>query len=378
MNTHNTFAFELFNEISKIQSDNIILTPYSTSSALAMAYIGSRGKTRKQISQVFGWLLDPKSASQGMLDLRKNLRTLNTIEGIELNIASGIWVDDSLRLLEDFIEQSKKYYATSLNSVDFQKSTDTARRTINQWVEQETNGTIPALIPPGSLNALTRVLLVTATHYQGLWASPFQKSKTQQSQFWLYSTQSTSVSFMTQQHQFPYADTHTMQVLELPYVGNRLSMIFFLPKQGEGLSRQENPFTNSKFEQLIASLKPQNVKASIPRLHLSVGVDLRQTLSLLGMPLAFDQQADFSGLSDSEDVHLAAVFHQSFLEVNEEGTEAAGSTGVVMEGRSLQAPQPVVFRADHPFFFVIRENQTGIILFLGKVSDPTASSSSLE
>ncbi|WP_447970204.1 serpin family protein [Nitrospira sp. M1] len=375
---HNTFAMKLFNTLADQQLDNIILTPYSTSAALSMAYIGSRGKTRAQISQVFGWPLDPRETPHDMLELRKVLNTVNIIEGIDLNIASGIWVDHSLNLLQDFIKQSQELYQASPNSVDFQKSTDISRQTINQWVEHKTNERIPDLIPPGNLDALTRLLLVTATHYQGLWTSPFKKNKTQQSQFWLSPTLSTNVPLMTQQHRFPYADTNSMQILELPYVGNRLSMIFFLPKQGEGLTEQKNPFKNPNLGKLLASLKPRNVKASIPRFHLSVGLDLRQTLASLGMPLAFDQQADFSGLSDSEDLHLAAVFHQSFLEVNEEGTEAAGSTGVAMEGRSLQVPQPVVFRADHPFFFVIRENQTGIILFLGKVSNPTASLSSLE
>ncbi|GJL50689.1 MAG: serine/threonine protein kinase [Nitrospirales bacterium] len=371
--TYNAFAIELFNKTAEIQSDNIILAPYSTSTALAMAYIGARGETQLEISKVFGWSLDPKEVSQGMGELRAILSAANTIEGIDLNATSGIWVDHSLNLLQDFIQHSKKLYDVSPQSVDFQKNPDASRQTINQWVEQMTNARITDLIPPGSLDSLTRLLLVTANHYKGIWARPFKKHETQESQFWHSSAHSINIPLMTQQHRFPYADTEDIQILELPYIENRLSMIFLLPKKRENLAELESPFENPKLEKWLESLKPRFVKASIPRFQMSFGFDLSQTLSLMGMPLAFDQQADFSGMSDAVDLHLAAVFHQGFIEVNEEGTEAAGASGVVMEGRSLQAPQPVVFRADHPFFFLIRENQSGLILFLGKVSNPTAS-----
>ncbi|GJL65614.1 MAG: serine/threonine protein kinase [Nitrospirales bacterium] len=373
--THNAFAIELFNTIANIQSENILLAPYSTSTALAMTYIGARGETQLEISKVFGWPLASKKVSQGMGELRAILSAANTIEGIDLNATSGIWVDHSLNLLHDFTQQSKQLYDVAPQSVDFQKSPDTSRQIINQWVQQMTHGRITDLIPSGKLDALTRLLLVTATHYKGIWAKPFNTHETQPSRFWHSLTDSTSIPLMTQQHRFPYADTEDFQILELPYVQNHLSMIFLLPKNQENLTEREIPFKNPKLEKWIESLKPRFVKASIPRFQMSAGFDLSQTLSSMGMPLAFDQQADFSGMSDAVDLRLAAVFHKGFIEVNEEGTEAAGSTGAVMEGRSLPTVPPVVFRADHPFFFIIRENHSGLMLFLGKVSNPSASPS---
>jgi len=373
--THNTFAFELFNHLAEARSDNLILAPYSISTALAIAYIGAQGETQSEMSKVFGWPLNPKEVAQSMGELRTILSAANTIEGIDLNATSGIWVDHSLNLLQDFIEQSKTLYDITPQSVDFQKNPDTSRHTINRWVEQKTHARITDLIPQGNLDALTRLLLVTATHYKGIWARPFKTQETQQSQFWHSPTNSSNIPLMTQQHRFPYADTEDMQILELPYVENRLSMIFLLPKKREDLTALESPFKSPKFEKRIESLNPRFVKASIPQFQIRFEFDLSQTLSLMGMPLAFDQQADFSGMSDSVDLHLSAIFHECFIEVNEEGTEATGSTGVVMEGRSLQVPPPVVFRADHPFYFFIRDNQSGLILFLGKVSNPTASSS---
>jgi len=372
---NNTFSLELFKQVSGTQSENVILAPYSISATLALAFAGARGETQTQISNVLRFPAIPNDVSQAMAELQELLSAADAVEGVDLNIASGLWVDNSQRLLDDFVNHSKQLYDASPIRVDFQGNPDIARQTINRWVEKQTNTKIRNLIQEDTLNSLTRLLLVTATYFKGIWAKQFKNSETQVSQFNIAPNKSTQVPFMTQQQRFLYTEFANLQILELPYVDNRLSMILLLPKELDGLPDLENILTSSILKKWTAALKPMLVRMYLPKFKMNLRLDLGQTLSAMGMPDAFESQADFSGISESDDLRIAAIFHQAFLEVTEEGTQAAGSTGVVMEGRSLRAPQPVVFRADHAFLYIIRETQSGAILFLGRLVDPDSSKS---
>jgi serpin B len=345
------------------------------SATLALAFAGARGETQTQISNVLQFPAIPNDVSQAMAELQELLSAADAVEGVDLNIASGLWVDNSQRLLDDFVNHSKQLYDASPNRVDFQGNPDIARQTINRWVEKQTNTKIRNLIQEDTLNSLTRLLLVTATYFKGIWAKQFKNSETQESQFNIAHNKSTQVPFMTQQQRFLYTEFANLQILELPYVDNRLSMILLLPKELDGLPDLENILTSSILKKWTAALKPMLVRMYLPKFKMNLRLDLGQTLSAMGMPDAFESQADFSGISESDNLRIAAIFHQAFLEFTEEGTQAAGSTGVVMEGRSLRAPQPVVFRADHAFLYIIRENQSGAILFLGRLVDPDSSKS---
>ncbi len=367
---NNSFALELFRQVSGSQEENVILAPYSASEAFALVLVGARRKTQTQISNVLRFPADPNSVAPAMDELRGLLSITDAVEEIDLNIVRGLWVDNSLNLLDGFVNHLKRFYNASPNRVDFKGDPSQAQQFINSWVEEQTNAKIRNLIREDSLNPLTRLLLVTATYFKGTWAKEFDINETRDSQFWRTPDQSINVPFMTQQDQFPYAENTHCQILELPYADDRLSMIFFLPKEKDGLTTFENLMTISALEQWMQLLNATMVRVSLPRFQLESRIDLSQTLVNMGMTEAFGIQADFSGVSDSEDLHLASILHQTLIEVSEEGTQAVGSTGVLMEGRSLRPQRLTTFDADHPFFFIIKENKTDSILFLGRLNDP--------
>jgi serpin B len=217
---------------------------------------------------------------------------------------------------------------------------------------------------------MTRLVLTNAIYFKGKWATPFKPEQTQEAPFTLLSGEKVNVPMMHQTAHFGYMETDTIQVLELPYVNNDLSMVILLPKKPDGVNELEKGLTSETITGWLAGLRKREVQVYVPRFKLTSEFSLAETLSAMGMPDAFSTKADFSGITGNRDLFISAVVHKAYVEVNEEGTEAAAATGVAMKLTAV-APPPPVFRADHPFVFLIRDNQTGSILFLGRTANPS-------
>jgi serpin B len=286
-----------------------------------------------------------------------------------------LWLQTGYNFLKDFLELTEEYYDAGLNHVDFAKDSEAACNKINIWVEQKTNNRIQKLIKPSMINALTRLVLTNAIYFKGNWVSQFEESSTQDTLFYITPDTTVSVPLMHQNHEFKYWKNDTLQILELPYAGDDLSMLILLPRKVDGLANLENLLTMENLNQWIKDLKEYQVMVYLPKLRTSCEFRLDTTLIAMGMPDAFKpNKADFSGITDPP-LWISAVVHKAFVDVSEEGTEAAAATAVIMVFEEEVSVQPllppVVFRADHPFIFMIRDNHSGSILFIGKVVDPS-------
>ena len=289
---------------------------------------------------------------------------------VQLNIANALWAENDYSFLRDFLDVTNKHYKASLIRVDFTNTPEQARIQINEWVEQKTNNKIRDLIKPGVLNTLTRLVLTNAIYFKGNWASQFKENTTKDDQFWLTPDKSVTVPLMSQKEEFKCGKNEAMQLLELPYAGNNLSMIVLLPHEVDGLSNIEATLTQDNLASWLKLLKKREVRVFLPKFKMTSEFNLERILGAMGMPDAFTPQADFSGMTGNKDLFINAVIHKAFVDVNEEGTEAAAATAVTMRMTAVATPPPE-FRADHPFLFLIRHNPSGSILFIGRVINPT-------
>jgi serpin B len=365
-----TFALDLYQQLKSAEG-NLFFSPHSISTALAMTYAGARGNTAKQMSRALHLKLDEKQLHKAFGQLEAQLRAFAQKEKVELSFANALWAQKDYRFLEQFLNLVKHYYRAELSYADFKTAHESARGQINDWVERQTNDKIKDLIKPGVLNALTRLVLANAIYFKGLWESQFDKSITRDAEFWLDPDTTVDVPMMSQEHEFNYVENDQLQVLELPYAGNDLSMTVLLPKKHDGLAELESSLTAHTLRSLVAKSHEQTVTVYLPRFKLTSQFSLQNTLAAMGMPDAFSQNtADFSAMDGNRMLYISAVVHKAFVDVNEEGTEAAAATGVVVSVTAMPV-RPAVFRADHPFVFLIRDIHSGSILFLGRVVDPT-------
>jgi serpin B len=380
---NNKFALELF---AKLQSTkgNLFFSPYSISSALAMTYAGARNQTESQMAEVLHFPVSANvktdSASKFLLDrqqfatefgkLIKDLNNRGQKGAYTLTVANALWGQKGYGFLKEFLELIESSYDGRLNEVDFVRAAEEARKTINSWVEKKTNGKIKNLISQGVLNSMTRLVLTNAIYFKGNWAQQFKENRTQDAPFTLADGQKTDVAMMNQKADFGYMETDTFQALELPYVNQELSMVILLPKKFDALDEFEKTLTLENLTQWLAKIHKREVVVFMPKFKMTSQFGLASVLKSMGMEDAFSSSADFSGINGKRDLFISAVIHKAYVEVNEEGTEAAAATGVVMRLTSV-GPTPIpVFRADHPFLFLIRDNLTGSILFIGRVANP--------
>ncbi|MCK4293245.1 MAG: serpin family protein [Planctomycetes bacterium] len=391
---NNKFALALYAKL-RAQEGNLFFSPYSISTALAMTYAGARGKTAAQMAQTLRFPMEPyktlDSNNQGRPfyqieekgmsvehlaaafgELQKGLKADPKKKGYELSVANALWGQEGYEFLDEFLELVEANYDGRLGEVDFAGATETARKTINAWVEKKTKDKIKELLKPGVLNRLTRLVLTNAIYFKGNWDSQFKKAATQPAPFTLTDGKKVNVPMMNQTEKFKYAEAESFQALELPYVDNELSMVILLPKETDGLSELEKTFTAKNLSEWLKKLQKRKVIVSVPKFKMTSQFSLAAVLKSMGMTDAFvPDAADFSGINGRKDLFISAVIHKAFVEVNEEGTEAAAATGVVIGVTSMPA-RPPVFRADHPFLFLIRDNRTDSILFVGRVMNPKA------
>ena len=381
---NNRFALKLYSEL-RTNEGNLFFSPYSISTALAMTYAGARGQTAAQMAEALDFPTVPRGENKradtvlgrgrfhsAFGEIIKDLNTRGEKGGYELTVANALWGQKGYGFLQEFLELIKSNYDGGLSEVDFIRATEAARQTINAWVEKETKDKIKDLIKKGVLDSMTRLVLTNAIYFKGNWARQFKKEKTKEASFTLSSGEKVDVDMMNETAQFNYMETDSFQGLELPYVDDELSMIILLPKEIDGLGSFEETFTGKNLSEWLRKFRKQKVIISVPRFKMTSQFGLAEVLKSIGMAKAFSRDADFSGMNGKRDLFISAVIHKAFIDVNEEGTEAAAATAVVMRLTSVRPDRIPVFRADHPFLFLIRDNHSGSILFVGRMMTPSA------
>ncbi|KAI4876111.1 hypothetical protein NFI96_026145 [Prochilodus magdalenae] len=374
-NTH--FALDLFKKIRRSnKTDNVFYSPLSISSALAMVSLGAAGNTEAQMSESLHFNKVKEDVHVGFNKLIAELNKQGA--PYALSLANRLYGEKTYQFVEKFLGDTKQFYNAELETVDFKSNARAARVNINTWVEKQTQEKIKDLLVDGDVDELTRLVLVNAIYFKGKWEKQFQSNVTSEVPFKLNKKDTKPVQMMNQKAKFPLAYIPEMncQILEMPYTGKELSMLIALPNGIEddttGLEKLEQNLTYENFKEWTRPDKMDNVEVqvSLPRFKLEETYDMGQLLISMGMVDAFDRvKCDFSRMSPCNDLVLSKVVHKSFVEVNEEGTEAAAATAAVMMMRCAML-RPERFLADHPFLFFIRHNASGSILFCGRFCSP--------
>jgi serpin B len=364
------FALDLHQRVKGHDaSGNVCYSPYSVSAALAMTYAGARGTTATQMAHALHFDALPDTPHQAFGELDNHLQQVEAQGDVRLSVANGIWAQQGRPFLPAFIQTLTDNYRGAYHTADFMQDPDGERVRINAWVEQATYDKIRNLIPAGSITPEIRLVLANAIYFKGPWARPFWHELTSNEAFRVSGGPVKSVPTMHQTDRFLYCADATKQVLALQYLGEAIAMIVILPTATDGLEAVETGLNADGLRDCLARLAPTNVAVALPKFRIESSFDLSETLAAMGMRDAFTEQADFSGMDGLRDLFIAFVAHKAFVQVDEKGTEAAAATAVGMTATALP-PQPIEFRADHPFLFLIRDNGTGAILFAGRVADP--------
>jgi serpin B len=367
---NNRFAFDLYGRLRE-QDGNLFFSPYSISAALAMTAAGARGETADEMAKVLHLSLGAEKLAAAEGALARQVNGEGRQRGYRLRTANALWGQKGFGFRPEFLKLTGDGYGAPLHEVDF-AATEGARKTINAWVEKQTEEKIKDLIKPGVLDANTRLVLTNAIYFKGDWQSQFRKNLTRDEPFKLADGKTVPVPLMHQQERFAYLDRPDFQLLEMPYSDKDLSMVVLLPKKTDGLAALEKELTADNLGLWLKGAREEKVLVALPRFRLTAEFDLNKALTALGMPSAFTASADFSGMGGNKgELYLSAVVHKAFVDVNEEGTEAAAATGAAVAKRAA-GPVVPVFRADHPFVFLIRDRQSGAVLFLGRLTSPAA------
>jgi serpin B len=377
--SNNQFAADLYRELAAAPANsgkNIFFSPFSISSALAITYEGARGTTADEIRSVFYFPQDNTVLREGYKTIDAGLNAGDP--AYELSTANALWAEQSYAFLPEYIRVARDYYGADATNMDFLNQPDPSRVTINQWVEDQTNDKIKDLLPLGSITGDTRLVITNAVYFYGTWVKQFEKDETEEVDFRVSDSKTVTVEMMQRTDDeavFGYAETDTLQVLSMPYEGEddaALFMLVLLPK-GNDLVAVEAVLDEDQLAGLKGELVQKEVKVYFPKFRLETEYSLPSALAAMGMPTAFTDSADFSGMDGKTDLFITGAFHKAFVDVNEEGTEAAAATGIVAGLGMAPVTEPIpVFKADHPFIFLIQDEDSGAILFLGRVTDPTA------
>jgi serpin B len=372
---NNNFAFNLYQQLKKNSTGNMFYSPYSISTALAMTYAGAAGDTAKQMSTALQFTLPQAQLhpafNQLALDLASRGQNAKGTNGksFSLNIANALWGQQDYKIQPAFLNTLAQNYGAGMNLLDFVNSPEDSRVTINNWVSSQTNNRINDLLPQGSIDSLTRFVLTNAIYFDAAWQDPFAKESTHDGTFNLLDGSTVTVPMMNREGGYSYIQGTGYQAIELPYDGNEIAMDIIMPDTGK-FTAFESAMTAEKINGIIGSLKNSFLALTLPKFSFDSSFSLKSALSALGMPIAFsDTSADFSGITGNTDLHISDVVHKAFVAVDEEGTEAAAATGVVI---GLAAMPQYSLTVDQPFIFLIRDLQTNSILFVGRVLNPGA------
>jgi serpin B len=364
------FALDLQRRLAQ-PDGNLIYSPYSLTAALALAQSGARGSTEQQITRSLHFPAESELRS-ALAAIRTSLTEAGQQKQVELVTATGLWAQQDYGFGSDFLQRARAVFDAEVQLVDFGSRFDATRGQINSWVGRQTRSKIGEALPPGILSADTRLVFVNTLYFKGQWASCFQRNHTRKRSFQVSPAHSVRVPMMRQSQFARYAESETAQVVELPYVGARLSMVVVLPRAADGLPALEQQLSWNQVTNWAATAQVRIVDLELPRFKISSRLPLIQPLRGLGLTDAFDPaKADFTGMSPRRPLWIYFLHQCAIVEVNEEGTVAAVATS---GGSGCGSPPPpATFHADHPFLFIIRDNHTGVILFLGRVTNPAQS-----
>jgi serpin B len=370
---NSAFAFNLYQALRE-KDGNLFYSPHSISLALAMTYAGARGETEQQMADTLHFILSQDSLHSAFnsLDIELGKRGQEAQgkdgEGFRLNIVNAIWGQKDYSFLPAFLDVLAQNYGAGLRTLDFIKESENSRVTINDWVSDQTEGRIEDLIPQGAIDALTRLVLTNAIYFNAAWEYPFNEDMTAEGPFYLLDGEQVTVPMMKQTESFGYTEVEGYQAVELPYDGGELSMVIFLPEAGQ-FEAFEQGLQAQQVDTIIKSLRLAEVTITMPQFEFDSDFSLKDTLAGMGMPIAFTENADFSGMTGNRELFISDVIHKAFVSVDEKGTEAAAASAVIMT-LSAMPSQLVEVTIDRPFIFLIRDIDTGAILFVGRVLNP--------
>ncbi|MFU8795765.1 MAG: serpin family protein [Dehalococcoidia bacterium] len=371
---NSAFAFELYRQL-RGEEDNLFYSPHSISVALAMTYAGAEGDTAEQMASTLRFLLEQEDLHPAFnwLDSELAARGEGAAgkegEGFRLNIVNAIWGQKDYSFLESFLDVLAENYGAGLKILDFIEEAEASRLAINKWVSDETEGRIEQLIPRGAIDELTRLVITNAIYFDAAWKYPFDKGT--DGPFYLLDGQQVTVLMMRQSQSLGYARGQGHQAVELLYDSGELSMVILLPDSGR-FREFEDDLDAHSVAATINSLRRTRVALTMPKFEFESDLDLKYTLQAMGMSDAFTwNTADFSGMTGGRDLFISDVVHKAFVSVDEEGTEAAAATGVIMAPTAMPPDPDVAVTIDRPFIFLIRDMETGAILFIGRVMNPT-------
>ncbi len=371
---NNSFALDLYKYLLG-ENGNLIYSPYSISLALAMTYAGARGNTESQMADVLHFEFGQNTTHPAFnaLDLGLSQRGESTDEEqqpLKLRIANAIWAERTFTFSQAYLDTISSNYGAGIHLADFINQFEPARKEINTWVEDQTEDRIKDLLAEGTLNPATRLVLVNAIYFKADWLSQFSKESTFNETFHLLDGSVLETPSMHQGMYIPYARGDGWQAVELPYAGETAAMTIIVPDEGD-FAMFESVFDFAKYETILGSLQPASVMLALPKFTFTRDFALADILTGMGMPDAFNPDiADFSGMTGKPELFIDNVIHKAFVAVDEEGTEAAAATAVIM--RAVSEPNyDVTLTIDRPFIFVIRDTVSGQILFMGRVVNPT-------
>lgn len=378
-NGNTAFGADLYSELRMERDGNIFISPASISTAFGLAYAGARGEAAAEISEVL--YFDPRQEAfhPAMGSLAQDLQVYD--EGQTLRINNAVWLDTSLIVEADWLALTRDQYGAEETRTDFSSAPEAARNQINRWVEDKTEDRIKDLLAPSHVDETTRAVLVNTIYMKADWASPFAAQATQEEPFYLLSGEAPDTTMMHQTGSFQHIEANNFKAVQLPYKGNELSLIILLPDTQKGIADLESRLSADTLNKWMTSLEEAGsvrIDLKLPKLKLKDKYELAETLQRLGLiaPFAGDP-FHFAGMVDPEKqpgggVSIDKVVHQTFLEVDEKGTEAAAATAITMRKTATITPTetPIAFHADHPFLLILKHNETGTVLFLGRIADP--------
>ncbi|MHB1457370.1 MAG: serpin family protein [Armatimonadota bacterium] len=366
----NDFAFKLFSKLNDAEKfkRNVFVSPASISLALSMTLNGAGGKTAESMSKVLGFEgMKLEEINKGNANMMKSLE--NGDPRVEISIANSLWLKKDLTFKKDFLDRTCRTYQAELETLDF--TSPGAAKMVNRWVSKSTRGKISEIVDSSSLDNATAMLLINAIYFNGKWTKPFEPEATSDMPFHLADGSEKQLKMMSDREKYRYAENSDFQAVNLPYGDGRFSMCVFLPSKGSSLAEFCKSLDSANWSKWVSTMSEKEGMIKLPRFKMEFDVSLKNTLSQMGMADAFSQSADFSGMSDTASLLIDDVIHKTYLEVDEKGTEAAAVTSVEMAvTAAVVHDEPFSMIVDRPFFCAIVDNQSGLILFMGAITNP--------
>ncbi|MEW5822602.1 MAG: serpin family protein [Cyanobacteriota bacterium] len=370
IDNNNKFTINLFKSLNT--NENLFVSPYSLYICFGMLYNGAKGETSQNIKQVFNFSMSDNNLNNGFFSLDNLINTKSFGANVTVNSANSLWIDKSKKLQSSFTNKIKKFFNGNIFSSDFINDFNGERLKINNMVESITNNKINTLIPEGVLNKDTRIVVVNAIYFKGGWNEEFIHHLTKIEDFYVNSNTTADVNMMHQESNFSYNETDSIQILKMFYKDYDYSMIVFLPKNIDGIKKLESDLTPENFKSWTSGLKPRPVKLSFPKFKLEDSFDLKAVLTNMGLGNIFTTEADFSGINGAKDLLISSVIQKTYINLDEEGTEASAATAIsaIGSGEDVDPEKPVIFNANHPFIFAIVNEYNNAIIFIGKFTQP--------